>query len=228
EPLEQLLDVLPLRSEVRGRPGLHLVAWKQGEALRRVVFADALGAHEATSEELAEAALQGAALLRSLGEEQPRVAFVADVSYGAGRHPSLERLERARDLVRVREEGLAADGPLAADVALDPALQARYPGCALGGAANVLVFPGRVAARAALDLLTHTGQAEAIGPLLWGLRHPVGFAERGAGVDDLTHLGLVTTALAIQVDRAERKSDPSPLSEALEEAVSAFLEAEHA
>ncbi|MGE0710217.1 MAG: phosphate acyltransferase [Planctomycetota bacterium] len=221
-PLERLLQVLPLRSEARGRPALHLLAWGTPEAPRALVVADAAGPRDATSEEMAEAALHAATFVEAVLGETPRVAFVAEVSYGAARHPALERLQRARDLARLRREGLLADGPLAVDVALDDALQAaRYPSCALEGPANVLVFPGCTAARAAVDLLVQAAGARALGPVMWGLRHPVGIAEHGADAEDVAHLALVTAALAIHADRAARDEEPTPLRAALEEAVAA-------
>lgn len=226
EPLARALAILPQREKGSGdrKSGLHLVARHD----RTFVLTDTLGPRDPTSEEVADAALDAAAFVEHILGETPRVAIVAGSTYGARDDVALERLRRARDLARVRRPGLVVDGPLRAEVALDgEAQRERYPACALGGeAANVLVVPGRAAARTALDLLTCVAEAESAGPFVWSLRHPLGFAPLGASAETLVHTALVTAALAIQADLQHKDEEPSPLREALQRAVAAAKEAE--
>ena len=60
------------------------------------------------------------------------------------------------------------------------------------GPANVLVFPTLTAANVSYKLLDELSDAEAIGPVLLGMRKPVNFLQRGATVDDV--INLVTLA----------------------------------
>ena len=228
DPLARALAILPQRAKGSGerKSGLHVIARRD----RTFVLTDTLGPRDPTSEEVADAALDAANFVEHILGETPRVAIVAGATYGARSDVALERLRRARDLARVRQPGLIVDGPLRAEVALDAEVQAaRYPACALQGEpANVLVIPGRAAARIALDLLTAVAGAESAGPFVWSLRHPLGFAPLGAKAETLVHTALVTAALAIQADLQHKGDEAGPLREALERAVKAAKEAEEA
>jgi len=228
QPLERALAILPQRAKGSGdrKSGLHVIARRD----RTFVLSDTLGPRDPTSEEVADAALDAANFVEHILGETPRVAIVAGATYGARSDVALERLRRARDLARVRQPGLIVDGPLRAEVALDGEVQAaRYPACALQGEpANVLVVPGRAAARIALDLLTSVAGAESAGPFVWSLRHPLGFAPLGAKAETLVHTALITAALAIQADLQHKGEEASPLREALERAVKLAKEAEEA
>jgi phosphotransacetylase len=228
EPLARALAILPQRAKGSGdrKSGLHLIARRD----RTFVLSDTLGPRDPTSEEIADAALDAANFVEHILGETPRVAILAGATYGARSDVALERLRRARDLARVRQPGLVVDGPLRAEVALDGEVQTeRYPACALEGEpANVLIVPGRAAARIALDLLTSVAGAESAGPFVWSLRHPLGFAPLRAKAETLVHTALITAALAIQADLQHKEDEASPLREALERAVQAAKEAEEA
>jgi malate dehydrogenase (oxaloacetate-decarboxylating)(NADP+) len=84
------------------------------------------------------------------------------------------------------------DGEMQADTALDPELLNRdYPFSALGGRANVLIFPNLAAGNIAYKLLDHLGGATAIGPILVGMNRPVHVLERGAEVQEIVNMASV-------------------------------------
>lgn len=191
EPLGLAGELLARREKIRGLAGTHLVS----VAGRSLVVTDTSASSDPTCEEVADAALQAAGLARTLLGVEPRVAFVTFTTHGAKGDPTVQRLGLARDLVRVRDKALEVDGPLTVDVALDPAVQAaRLPSCALGGAANVLVVADRTAGALLVGALGALAGAEAIGPLLGGLRQPATIAPRGATRADLVLLGALTVA----------------------------------
>lgn len=210
EPLGLAQELLGKREKVRSLAGAHLVALEE----RVLVVTDTLAWSDPTCEEVADAALQAAWLARTLLGLEPKVALVAFTTHGARHDPSVARLGLARDLLRVRDAGLKVDGPLALDVAVDAAAQqARLPSCPLEGPANVLVLADRTAGATLVHALTRFAGAETIGPLLGGLRQPLTVAPRGATVEELALLGVLTAAqlpAPAEAPEAERTRTPLP------------------
>ena len=75
--------------------------------------------------------------------------------------------------MRQRRPDLECDGEMQADTAVLPGiLQEHYPFARLTGPANVLIFPDLQSANAAYKLVWRLANAEAIGPILMGMRAP--------------------------------------------------------
>ncbi|MBA4210430.1 MAG: NADP-dependent malic enzyme, partial [Parvibaculum sp.] len=119
---------------------------------RTVLVADTNVYEMPTAEELADIATQAAEVARRLGYE-PRVALLANSSFGTHVH---ERPSTVRDAVRIldsRKVDFEYDGEMAADVALNRETMALYPFCRLTDTANVLVMPAIHAASISTKLL---------------------------------------------------------------------------
>ena len=116
-------------------------------------------------------------------------------------------------LLRAKAPELMADGEMQADTAVSPELVDRhYPFSTLRGAANVLVFPELQSANAAYKLLARLGGAEAIGPILVGMRKPVHVLQIGSEVRDVVNMAAIAA-----VDSQEREAGdgiPTPRPEA--------------
>ena len=97
-------------------------------------------------------------------------------------------------MVKERNPLLIVDGEVMADTAVVPGMIERdYPFSALKGGANVLIFPNLASANIAYKLLMRVGGAEALGPILMGLRKPAYVLPRGAEVEDIVN----SAALAV-------------------------------
>jgi malate dehydrogenase (oxaloacetate-decarboxylating)(NADP+) len=104
------------------------------------------------------------------------------------------------------------DGEMQAQMAVMPELrESVFPFCDLEGRANVLVFPDIQSANAAYQLLHRLAGAEAIGPILIGMRQPVQLMQHGAEVNDVVHM----TAIAV-VDAQETAREPGEMPEPVE------------
>ena len=156
--------------------------------------------HElAEADELADIAVQTAALARELGHE-PRVALLSFSTFG---NPMRARGEKVREAVRLldqRQVDFEYDGEMSPDVALDPELKALYPFCRLSEPANVLIMPGLHAANISTKILQQLGGGTVIGPMLTGLEHPAQIVSLGAAVTDLVNLA------ALAAHQANRKA----------------------
>jgi malate dehydrogenase (oxaloacetate-decarboxylating)(NADP+) len=99
-----------------------------------------------------------------------------------------------------------------ADTAVTAAiLHESYPWSRLREPANVLIFPELQSANIAYKLLWRLSRAEAIGPILLGLDHPVHVLQSGMEVSDIVNM----TAICV-VDAQEREARTMALKPARE------------
>ncbi len=167
--------------------GVSLVLAPRG---RMVIVADTAVTEMPDAKDLAEIAIEVAGVARRLGHE-PRVAMLAFSTFG---HPPGERSGRVQEAVRIldhRRVDFEYDGEMAADVALNPELQAAYPFCRLTGPANVLVMPAFHSASISTKLLQELGGSTVIGPILVGLDRPVQIVPLGAKDTNLVNMAAL-------------------------------------
>lgn len=157
------------------------------------VFADCGLIVEPTVEELTEIALSSARSFAELVREEPRVAMLSFSTGGSARHERVTRVVEAAARIRAAEPGLKVQGDLQFDAAFVPAVSAaKSPDSAVGGHANVLIFPNLDAANIGYKIAQRIGGAKAIGPILQGLAAPANDLSRGCDADDVYHMIAVT------------------------------------
>jgi malate dehydrogenase (oxaloacetate-decarboxylating)(NADP+) len=186
ETIRPALQAIDLQQGVRKVAGCYVLITAEGGLY---FLADATVNIEPTAEDLAEIALLTADTARRFDVE-PHVAMLSFSNFGSARHPLSEKVRRAVEILRSKAPGLAADGEMQADTALDPVLLAsEYPFSTLRGQpANVLIFPNLESGNVAYKLLHKLGGAETIGPILMGLSKSVHVLQRGAEVADIVNM----------------------------------------
>ena len=162
-------------------------------------FADTTVTIDPTPEDLAKIAVEAAEVARRFNVE-PRVAMLSFSNFGSTRHPLVDKVRRAVELVREQEPGLVVDGEMQADTAVVPEILAGdYPFSYLKEAANVLVFPSLEAGNIAYKLIQRLADAKAVGPILVGLQKPVHVLQRGAEVDEIVDMAAIAAVEAQSV-----------------------------
>ena len=192
ETIRPALKIIKVRENVRHVSGVYVIVTKQ----QVYFFSDTTVNIEPTAEDLAEIAALAAEVAREFNFE-PRVAMLSFSNFGSTRHPLTEKVRKATELVKQRYPRLMIDGEMMADTAVVPEiLQEEYPFSSLKGGANVLVFPDLGSANVAYKLMLRIGGAEALGPILTGLRKPVHVLQRGATVEEIVNMAAIAVAHA--------------------------------
>ena len=159
-------------------------------------FADTTVTIDPTPEDLAKIAIEAAEVARRFNVE-PRVAMLSFSNFGSTKHPLVDKVRRAVELVREQDPSLVVDGEMQADTAVvREILAGTYPFSRLKEAANVLVFPSLEAGNIAYKLIQRLGDAKAVGPILVGLRKPVHVLQRGAEVDEIVDMAAIAAVEA--------------------------------
>ncbi|OCX59839.1 malic enzyme [Thioclava sp. SK-1] len=155
-----------------------------------VLIGDTL-AHEWPDEnDLADIAIRGAHVARSLGLE-PRVAFCSFSTFGYPVSERATKMHLAPQVLDSRGVDFEYDGEMAVDVALNPEVMKQYEFCRLSGPANVLVVPARHSASISVKLLQEMAGATVIGPMLTGISHPIQICSSTSTVNDILNLAAI-------------------------------------
>jgi malate dehydrogenase (oxaloacetate-decarboxylating)(NADP+) len=188
------------------RPALQVIRVKTGARVAGVYmmvfqndikfFADTTVTIDPTPEDLAKIAIEAAEVARRFNVE-PRVAMLSFSNFGSTKHPLVDKVRRAVELLREQDPGLVVDGEMQADTAVvREILTGDYPFSRLKEVANVLVFPSLEAGNIAYKLIQRLGDAKAVGPILVGLRKPVHVLQRGAEVDEIVDMAAIAAVEA--------------------------------
>jgi phosphate acetyltransferase len=158
-----------------------------------VIFSDCGLVIDPDKEQLAQIAMSAANSARTLLEEEPKVAMLSFSTSGSASHAAVDKIVEATKIVKQHMPNLAIDG----DVQLDAAIVAEISDRKVSdsetrGKANVLVFPNLEAGNIGYKLAERIGRADAIGPILQGLKKPANDLSRGCSANDVVNVIAIT------------------------------------
>jgi malate dehydrogenase (oxaloacetate-decarboxylating)(NADP+) len=180
-----------IRTVLDSPPGQRPMGMQVVFAKGRIVFiADTSVTELPTADQLADIAVQGAAVARRFGLT-PRVALLASSTFGFPRSERSERIIEAVHILEGRQVDFEYDGEMAVDVALDKDKLALYPFARITDTANVLIMPAIHSASISTKLLQQMGQASVMGPMLVGLEKSVQIAPLGAKMSEIFNAAVV-------------------------------------
>ncbi len=201
ETIRPALQIIQMREGLSRVSGLFMMILKD----KVYFFADTTVNIEPTAEELAEIALCSAEIARRFHIE-PHIAMVSFSNFGSAQHQFVDKVREATRIVKRRAPDLIVDGEMQADTAVVPELiDEHYPFSTLKGGANVLIFPELQSANVAYKLVQRLGGAEAIGPILMGMRKPVHVLQRGCEVKDIVNMAAIAVVDAQEAEENRLK-----------------------
>jgi len=197
DTIKPALRIIGTQEGVSKVAGMYIMITKNGP----VFFADTTITIEPTSEDLVEIAILTAKAVQQFNF-QPRIAMLSYSNFGSSNTESAIKVRKATEILQEKYPHLILDGEMQANFAFNTALlKDNYPFSELiNGGANTLIFPNLDSGNIAYKLLQSMGAAEAIGPVLLGLKKPVHILQLGSSVREIVN--MITIAV---VDAQSRK-----------------------
>ena len=190
--------IRPSLEFVKTKPGVKIVSSSLLMCMpdRVVVYADCAVNPNPTPEDLADIAISSAHTAKKFGIE-PRIAMLSYSTGTSGAGADVDKVRAATELVRQREPGLALEGPIQFDAAVDPTVaKTKLPDSPVAGRATVFVFPDLNTGNNTYKAVQRSSGALAVGPVLQGLNKPVNDLSRGALVGDIVNTVAITAIQA--------------------------------
>ena len=161
------------------------------------IYADAGIVPDPTSEELASIAIASAKTSRMFIKSEPKIAMLSFSTKGSASHKLVDKVIKATELARKMCPDLQIDGELQADTAIVPEIaKIKAPKSNVAGEANVLIFPNLETGNISYKLTQRLAKAQALGPLLQGLKKPAHDLSRGCSISDIVNISAITAIQA--------------------------------
>jgi len=160
-------------------------------------FADCAVVPNPDASQLADIAITTADNHEKLTGEKPNVAMLSFSTKGSAKHELIDKVLEATSIAKNKRPDLNIDGELQFDTAIvDSVGQRKAPESPVAGRANVLVFPDLQAGNIGYKIAQRLGGAEAVGPVVQGLKKPLFDLSRGCSVDDIVSTSAIAALMA--------------------------------
>jgi malate dehydrogenase (oxaloacetate-decarboxylating)(NADP+) len=189
DTIRPAIQIIGTEEGVSKIAGMYIMLTKKGP----LFLADTTVNFNPTSEELADITMLVAKEVKALGIT-PRVAMLSYSNFGSSDTPEAITVRNARSIVKQRNPSLIVDGEMQGILAFNKEiLRDNYPFSELvnEGEVNTLIFPNLSAGNIAYNLLQEVGGADAIGPILLGLKKPVHVLQLGSSVRSILNMVMI-------------------------------------
>lgn len=200
DTIRPALQAIGTEDNVKKIAGMYLMITKKGP----LFLADTTVNFNPTAEELADITLLVAREVSQFNLT-PRIAMLSYSNFGSSSSPEAELVARATQIVKERNPNLIVDGEMQASMPFEKdILKENYPFSELANAdVNTLIFPNLAAGNIAYNLLKEVGGADAIGPILLGLKKPVHVLQLGSSVRSIVNVTLIAVVDAQMKTRTD-------------------------
>jgi len=189
------------------KAGIQIVGMPQGISIvssfflmlfkdRAFSFADCAVVPNPDAEQLADIAISTADNHKKLTGEEPLVAMLSFSTKGSATHELADKVIKATEIVKTKRSDLNVDGELQFDAAIVESIgKKKAPESKVAGLANVLAFPDLNAGNIGYKIAQRWGGAEAVGPMVQGLKKPFFDLSRGCSVDDIVNTASINVLM---------------------------------
>ena len=210
DTIRPALQIIGTEEGVNKIAGMYVMMTKRGP----LFLADTTVNFNPTAEELAEITLLVAKEVRHFNII-PRIAMLSYSNFGSSNSPEARLVSEARAIVKSKMPQLIVDGEMQANVAFNKQLlKENYPFSELVDKdVNTLIFPNLASGNITYNILKELGGADAIGPVLLGLKKPVHILQLGSSVRSIVNMALVAVVdaqIKCKNSRTEEIVDSSP------------------
>jgi len=168
--------------------GMYIILNKRGTFF----FADTTVNVEPDAKQLAEIIALTARGVKFF-DIKPRIAVLSYSNFGSSKGEIPDKTREAVRLAKQKNPDLVVEGDIQANVALNTHLQQEtFPFSALSKeGANTLIFPNLASGNIAYKLLMEIGGADAIGPILLGMKKPVHILQLGSSIREIVNMAAI-------------------------------------
>jgi malate dehydrogenase (oxaloacetate-decarboxylating)(NADP+) len=165
--------------------GLYIMVTKKGPYF----FADTTMNVNPTAEELVEITLLAANTIKQFNII-PRIALLSYTNFGSVPGPVPNKVRDAVAILHKNYPGLICDGDLQANFAINNELLKEQFGFSqlVDKNVNTFIFPDLASGNITYKMMQELGGAEAIGPILIGLKKPVHILQLGSSVREIVNM----------------------------------------
>ncbi len=188
DTIRPALQTIGTEEGVKKIAGMYLMLTKKGP----LFLADTTVNFNPTAEELAEITLMVAREVKHFNIT-PRIAMLSYSNFGSSNSPEAKLVAHAREIVKQKMPSLIVDGEMQASVAFSNELiKENYPFSELvDQEVNTLIFPNLASGNIAYNLMKELDIADAVGPVLLGLKKPVHVLQLGSSVRSIFNMALI-------------------------------------
>ena len=188
DTIRPAIQTIGTEEGVRKIAGMYMMLTKKGP----LFLADTTVNFNPTAEELAEITLLAAREVRQFNIV-PRIAMLSYSTFGSSDSPEARLVAEARKIVKSKMPSLIVDGEMQAGVALSKEMmKENYPFSELVDQdVNTLIFPNLAAGNIAYNLLKELEVADAVGPILLGLKKPVHVLQLGSSIRSILNMAQI-------------------------------------
>jgi malate dehydrogenase (oxaloacetate-decarboxylating)(NADP+) len=190
DPIRPALQIIGVQEGASRVAGMYIVNTKQGPFF----FADTTMNVNPTVQELVDITVLTANSVKQFNIT-PRIALLSYSNFGSSEGEIPNKVRDAVEILHKNYPGMIVDGEMQANFALNnDLLKEQFPFSDLvDKKVNTLIFPNLASGNIAYKLIQEMGGAEAIGPVLIGMKKPVHILQLGSSVREIVN--MVTIAV---------------------------------
>lgn len=186
DTIRPALQVVGVKEDFNHIAGMYIMIAKRGP----IFLADTTVNMDPSAQTLVDTTILTASEVKRFNIE-PRIALLSYSNFGSFLGTgSPVRVKEAVQILHEKYPDLIVDGEMQANYALNGKLRyTRYPFNKLGDQdANTLIFPNLSSGNIAYKILQSLGTAEAIGPILMGMKKPIHILQRDSSVREIINM----------------------------------------